>query len=233
MLDAHILADEVSHLLSTTYAETETKDKPFNLAFTEIANKHHVLGESRGTLKSEIGGILGKRPRKLQVKKKVSPTKTEVQFRVLKSSTDIVEFISEDRITFKYGKGENGKAVSLCNGGACHPSEDTKKAATAFANDFFAVKAVKPAPKKSRKKKVPKKGPPIVKIESSHSHILLVINGIFEACFTRGKKYVIASVKKLGVPCKQKDVPPDLMKIARGNALTHFKSVGTLPLDFG
>lgn len=236
MLDAYILADEVSHLLSTTYSETKAKDKPFNLAFTEIANRHHVLGESRGALKSEIGGILSKRPRKPRVMKGVSPlTKTEESFRILKSDVNMVEFISNDKITFKYAKGENGNAVSLCNGGACHPSEDTKRAATTFANEFFALKVSLSAPKKPRKKKVSKKQKttPIVKIESSDTHLLLVIDGIFEACFSPGKKGVIASVTKLRTPCRQKDVPSKLMKIARGNAITHFKGAGTLPLDFG
>lgn len=232
MLDAHILADEVSHLLSTTYAKTEAKDKPFNLAFTEIANKHHILGESRGTLKSEIGGILGKRPRKPRlIKEELSSEKKEAPFRILKSNGDTVEFISEDKITFKFGKDLSGDAISLCNSGTCHPSPSTMKAAKIFAGNFFATQQ---APKKQGKEKVSKKQNvvPIVKIESSSTHLILVIDGMFEAFFTLGKKGVVASVTKLRTPCRQKDVPSELMKIARGNAVTHFKGVETLPLKF-
>ena len=128
MLDKHIIADEVSHLLKTKYKNTPPKDIPFNLAFTDVADKYHVLGESRGALKSEIGSILGKRPRKAKGKNKLVAEEKKYIFTTLQTSNTI-EFISEDKITFRFGKSAKGIPMLYSYSGASMPSESLKKAA--------------------------------------------------------------------------------------------------------
>ncbi|KKU78765.1 MAG: hypothetical protein UY04_C0027G0011 [Parcubacteria group bacterium GW2011_GWA2_47_7] len=61
MLDVTILADEVSYLLNTRYRNANREELPFGQAFTDVMNKHEVVGTARHLLKTEIGTILGMR----------------------------------------------------------------------------------------------------------------------------------------------------------------------------
>ena len=226
MIDASAFADEVSTLLKGKFhrdnmPETERKTA-FDHAFNEVADKHHILGIARGALKQEVGSILAKRPRKTGVKKEQEHTaKTPAQFTVIASKEESVEFISKDKISFKFGKRDDGISFLRVYSGTHHPTMQLLKEAEGFAKAHFAAHQ---AP-------TPQKPAPIIQMEASPSHLLLVLDGAFEALFAPGKKYVKASVTKLRAPCLQKDVPPELMEKARAIAVQYFKGASTLPLD--
>ncbi len=224
MLDVYILADEVSHLLNTKYANTKKEDIPFNLAFTEIADKYHVKGDARGILKSEIGSILAKRPRKSRSKKKEFVAKVPTFFCVSISDTRSVEFFSKHRIMFRFGKDKNGVPALFSYSGARQPSETLKKEAGEFATYFFANALAQAQVLGARG---------IILKESSTTHVRLLIDNTFSALFVPTDKSATAHITQGGVIVRQKDVPPELMKKARAIALTHFKGAGSLPLDFG
>ena len=227
MLDKDIIADEISLLLKTKYVNTRKEDKPFDLAFTEIADKHHIMGNARGTLKSEIGTILAKRPRKPKAKKKSAPAKkTEVQFCVMTRNAHMVEFVSRDRLTFRFLKNLNGSAELLSYSGAHLPSALLRKAAEVFAKEFFQNRATwitRDTPKPEA----------IVKKESSATRLVLMINNTFEALFVPTDSSIAAHITRGGETVRQKDVPSELMKKARAVAITYFRGASTLPLDFG
>lgn len=224
MLDKHILADEVSHLLKTKYANTQKEERPYDLAFTDVADKHHIMGNVRGVLKSEIGSILAKRPRKPRSKDKArkgAPPRTI--FCILKADAHTVEISSQHKVTFKFGKDiKTLLPVCLWHEGAYNASTKLGKAALAYAEEFFQIK-----------KEEKKEPAPLVKKESETTRLILVINGTFEVLFVPTDRSVAAHVTHKGKSVRQKDVPQKLMRQARAIALTHFKNQGTLPLDFG
>lgn len=228
MLDTIILADEVSALLKGKFHRNNVpeaeREAAYSNAFNEIADKHHILGSARGTLKSEIGSILAKRPRKTRKKRNVPTPKKNAIFCIFSSNVHSVEFSSKEGITFKFGKN-NDAIVLFSYSGTHQPGEKLKEEAARCAEEFF-TKNEAPPPRKKRPSKER-----ILQVESSPMHLLLVIDDTYEACFAPGKKGVTASITKLKTPCRQRDVPLELMKKARGIATAHFRDVKTLPLD--
>lgn len=222
MVDEIAFADEVSALLKGKYADLPKGERgaAFDRAFNEIANAWHIRGESRSTLKSSVGKILAKRPRK-----KVGGTRTAKNVQAL-PSFEVVESDEHTYVIFETKELSPSRFRFIPDGWTIRPnnvSEVLMNRAREFAKTFFAKCAEKSTRETSAH---------IVKLEASATHLSLVLDGLFEISFVEGKKGVCASVTKLRTPCKQKDVPRELLREARGIATTYFKGNRTLPLQF-
>lgn len=212
MLDKHVLADEVSHLLKTKYKDTPIKDIPFNLAFAEVADKYRVLGESRGELKSELGSILGKRPKKRkQGGRKENTEKKQYSFSMLHVSNTI-EFISKDGITFKFGQNSNDSVVLYSHSGSFQPSQSLKDAAQKFAIESFQL--------------LPKKQARIKLVKKDTLYVHLLIDDKFNVVLTNSDAgNIIARVSTDTGHCSQSYVPSDLLMQAKTIAKQHFLGI--------
>jgi len=217
VIDTIVFADEVSALLKGKFANLPKQEKAaaFDYAFNEVANEWHIQGASRCALKSTVGTILSKRPRKARAQTEVTTTthdlpsfevlesdnRSYVIFRATGPSPSLFRFIPKGWTTYQ---GTPGK-ILLAH--AC-----------IFAKTFFEQCATRASAAR------------ITKLEASKTHLSLVLDGSFEMHFIKGKRGVCASVTKLRVPCKQKDIPRELLCTAREIATTYFKDVDTLPL---
>lgn len=220
MIDKIVFADKVSALLKGKYARLPREERAaaFDYAFNEVADAMHVTGDARYALKSEVGKILSQRPRKKRAllgscaqplpsfKVIESDNRSYVVFRTEGPSPSTFRFIPKGWTTYE---GTPGKILL--------------EHAVVFAKTFFA---------KCAEKSMRKTSAHIVQLEASATHLSLVLDELFEISFTEGKKGVSASVTKLRAPCKQKDVPRELLREARGIATTYFKDNRTLPLQF-
>ena len=218
MFDKIVFADEVSALLKGKYAHE--KAAAFDHSFNEVANIYKVDGHDRATLKSEIGKLLSKRPRTYKGKPSQNVLPQKTAFEVIEYDEHLfVVFKTKERCPTTLKFERNGTAV-LWTRWEGAVGMNLLRDARLFAEDFFAACDHK----RSRTA--------IVTLGSSDEHILLRLNGQYEACFRRGKRGLVASVTRGDAHCTHKEVPAELMQSARGIAMQHFKNTGTLPLRF-
>lgn len=226
MLDTSwILADRVSYLLKTRYAQLTAKDRPFDLAFTDAMNDFGIGGEARGELKSEIGKLLAARPRKVRTKKFLRTQKFTPQFSfgivkasrsevILKSPTGGEEFV--------FRRNSDGKVVntSFTGRGSTHVllTRALELAEKLFADkDYEAVQYGR-----------------VRILEEDVNHLLVIIADKFEVYISRGLRRggVAATVTRSGERLPQKGVPADLLREAKAIAIQCFKGSGSLALPF-
>lgn len=223
MLDVIVLADEVSHLLRTTYREVSKEMLPFNLAFTDVMNKHGITGNARGELKSEIGRILAKRPRtakkmKGSQKKLAVPSPKAQEFSVIEKTGNRVILNSLQmgcEITYVRDKD---KAV-ICSSYAGTPSAREIARGALLAESYFVGMDSALIRQAS-----------ITLGEHSDDVVILTIADKWKMVACRGGKgSVTAQVSDIrsGKPIKQKDLPATILQEARAIASRYFRDTRT------
>ncbi len=225
MLDSHVLADRVSLLLKTRYAETPLTERPFDLAFTEVMDNAGVVGTARGTVKSEIGKILRSRPRKAGKKTRKPLVGQQAQFSFGIAKADRKEVIltsptGGQQMVFR--RDHEGKVVSTAFTGACTTMALIMRAKE-LAETLFTAKD-REAIEYDRLR---------VTVRDDN-HIEAVLANKYEAYISRGLRSgaVATTVTCDGKTVIQKIVPSDLLREAKAIARQHFKGVGTMPLPF-
>jgi hypothetical protein len=219
VIDKMVFADKVGALLKGKYANLPKQERAaaFSYAFNEVADTMHIRGDARCTLKGEVGKILSKRPRKKRIK--TTGNKQPLP------SFEVIESDNRSYVIFQTKESSPSRFRFIPAGWTMRPNntgEVLMNTARVFAKTFFAecAKTVRKTPVR------------IVQREASTVHLSLILDGLFEVYFVEGKRGVNASVTKLRTPCKQKDVPHELLREARGIATAYFKSIGTVPLRF-
>lgn len=223
MLDVIILADEVSHLLKTTYARVAKELTPFNLAFTDVMNKHGVMGMARGRLKSEIGRILAKRPRTAKMienNRKIPtapPTKANEFSVVEKTCNRVILTCLETGYEITYVRDKERAVICSSFAGTLSAREIARGAL--LAGSYFVgmdSAAIRQAP--------------ITLDERSDDVATLTIAGKWKMVACRGAKgSVVAQVSDIrsGKPVKQKDLPATILQEARAIVTRYFRDTRT------
>lgn len=228
MLDKIILADEVSHLIKTAYRDTPKGMLPFNLAFTDVMNKHSVTGSARGGLKSEIGRILAKRPRAAKTTERSGKRPTTLSSKVQEFSVTekrhsrviLAHLPTRCEITYVF----NLKRQVVCSSHTGYPTAEVIRQGAVIAAYCFVGMKHETIPQSS-----------FTLGEHSDDIATLTIAGKWKMIACRGAKgSVAAQVSEIrsGKPVKQKDLPAMLLREARAIMSQYFKFRDTRTGDF-
>lgn len=218
MLDKIVLADEVSHLLRTKYAGTPSKEKPFNLAATEVMDKRGVVGEARYLLKQEIGTILQKRRKGPGTKEFVPRQVPKIKFGVVSMTRSRVVLscaMMGDEIT--YVRDTEGKATSGAHKG--NPPAIAIQQGAEYAQELFATMDDQAIREES-----------VILGERSDDLVTLSVGNRWKMIACRGVRgSVIAQVTEIisGRKVRQRDVNAPLLLEARAIAKWHFRDSRT------
>ncbi|OGZ05178.1 MAG: hypothetical protein A2845_02560 [Candidatus Lloydbacteria bacterium RIFCSPHIGHO2_01_FULL_49_22] len=223
MLDKIILADEVSHLIKTTYRDTPKGMLPFNLAFTDVMNKHGVTGSARGGLKSEIGRILATRPRTTRTtgiskKRPTTPSVKTQEFSVTEKTHNrviLVHLSTGCEITYVHST----EGLVVCSSHRGYPTLQVIRQGAIIAASYFVGMDQGVIEQSS-----------ITLGERSDDIATLTIAGKWKMIACRGAKgSIVAQVSdsRSGKPVKQKDLPGMLLQEARAIVSRYFMDTRT------